>query len=141
MQSSYTDKIISGWWTKGNTEPKVGDNAIKDSILKVTNPVFLIGIDGGIAVSQDGTITIGNKLESNNNHLPLYAYAPPLHPEDLGDPYFKKAHNLRYAYIAGAMANGITSVEMVEKTGRAGMMGEHMHIKEGGYYLILIYFL
>jgi trans-AT polyketide synthase, acyltransferase and oxidoreductase domains len=123
MQSSYTDKIISGWWTKGNTEPKVGDNAIKDSILKVTNPVFLIGIDGGIAVSRDGTITIGNKLESNNNHLPLYAYAPPLHPEDLGDPYFKKAHNLRYAYIAGAMANGITSVEMVEKTGRAGMMG------------------
>jgi len=83
----------------------------------------LIGIDGGIAVSQDGTITIGNKLESNNNHLPLYAYAPRLHPEDLGDPYFKKSHNLRYAYIAGAMANGITSVEMVEKTGRAGMMG------------------
>jgi len=115
--------MISGWWTKGNTEPKVGDHAIKDSILKVTNPVFLIGTDGGIAVSQDGTITIGNKLESNNNHHPLYAYVPRLHPEDLGDPYFKKAHNLRYAYIAGAMANGITSVEMVEKTGRAGMMG------------------
>jgi PfaD family protein len=115
--------MISGWWTKGNTEPKVGDHAIKDSILKVTNPVFLIGTDGGIAVSQDGTITIGNKLESNNNHHPLYAYAPRLHPEDLGDPYFKKAHNLRYAYIAGAMANGITSVEMVEKTGRAGMIG------------------
>jgi PfaD family protein len=115
--------MISGWWTKGNTEPKVGDHAIKDSVLKVTNPVFLIGTDGGIAVSQDGTITIGNKLESNNNHHPLYAYAPRLHPEDLGDPYFKKAHNLRYAYIAGAMANGITSVEMVEKTGRAGMIG------------------
>ena len=123
MQPSYTDKMISGWWTKGNTEPKVGSHAIKDSIIKVTNPVFLIGIDGGIAVSQDGTITIGDKLESNNNHHPLYAYAPPLHPQNLGDPYFKKAHNLRYAYIAGAMANGITSVEMVEKTGRAGMMG------------------
>jgi len=123
MQSSYTDKMISGWWTKGNIEPKVGDHAIKDSIIKVTNPVFLIGIDGGIAVSQDGTITIGKKLESNNNHYPLYAYAPPLHPQDLGDSYFKKVHNLRYAYIAGAMANGIASVEMVEKTGRAGMMG------------------
>jgi len=123
MQSFYTDKMISGWWTKGNIEPKVGSHAIKDSIIKVTDPVFLIGIDGGIAVSQDGTITIGEKLESNNNHHPLYAYAPPLHPQDLGDPYFKKAHNLRYAYIAGAMANGITSVEMVEKTGRAGMMG------------------
>jgi len=115
--------MISGWWTKGNTEPKVGSHAIKDSIIKVTDPVFLVDIDGKIAVSQDGTVTIGNKLESNNNHHPLYAYAPPLHPQNLGDPYFKKAHNLRYAYIAGAMANGITSVEMVEKTGRAGMMG------------------
>ena len=123
MQSSYTDKTISGWWTKGNTEPKVGYHAIKDSIIKVTNPVFLIGIDGEIVVSQDGTLTIGNKLKPNNNCQPLYGYAPPLHPQNLGDQYFKKVHNLRYAYIAGAMANGITSVEMVEKTGRAGMMG------------------
>ena len=130
MQSCYTDKtisgtdkMISGWWTKENTEPKVGDNAIKDSILKVTRPVFLIGIDGEIAVSQDGSVTIGNNLKSSNNCQPLYAYASPLHPQNLGDPYFKKVHNLRYAYIAGAMANGITSVEMVEKTGRAGMMG------------------
>jgi len=123
MQSSYTDKMMSGWWTKGNTGPKIGDNAIKDSIIKVTDPVFLVGIDGKIAVSQDGSVTIGNKLESSNNCHPLHAYAPPLHPEDLGDPYFKKAHNLRYAYIAGAMANGITSVEMVEKAGHAGMMG------------------
>ena len=36
---------------------------------------------------------------------------------------FKQAYNLRYAYIAGAMANGITSVEMVEAMGRAGMVG------------------
>ena len=115
--------MISGWWTKGNTEPRIGNNAIKDSIIKVTNPVFLVGIDGKIAVSQDGSVTIGNKLESSNNSHPLYAYAPPLHPENLGDPYFKKVHNLRYAYIAGAMANGITSVEMVEKAGHAGMIG------------------
>ncbi|MBU4257894.1 MAG: PfaD family polyunsaturated fatty acid/polyketide biosynthesis protein [Proteobacteria bacterium] len=115
--------MISGWWTKGNTEPRIGDNAIKDSIIKVTDPVFLVGIDGKIAVSQDGSVTIGNKLESSNNSHPLYAYAPPLHPENLGDPYFKKVHNLRYAYIAGAMANGITSVEMVEEVGHAGMIG------------------
>ncbi len=123
MQSSDADTMISGWWTKGNTNPKFGDQAIKSSILKVTRPVFLIGIDRRIAVSQDGSVAIGNNLKSNNNCQPLYAYAPPFHPQDLGDPYFKKAHNLRYAYIAGAMANGITSVEMVEKTGRAGMMG------------------
>ena len=55
--------------------------------------------------------------------LPLLGYAPALHPRELGDPNFKKAHNLSYAYIAGAMANGISSVDMVEAAGRAGMLG------------------
>ncbi len=55
--------------------------------------------------------------------FPLYAYAPPLRPENLGDPLFKKTYGLRYAYIAGAMANAITSVKMVEEMGKAGMMG------------------
>ncbi|MBI3552646.1 MAG: PfaD family polyunsaturated fatty acid/polyketide biosynthesis protein [Elusimicrobia bacterium] len=44
-------------------------------------------------------------------------------PEDLGDPAFLAAHGLKYAYAAGAMANGIGSVEIVEAMGRAGMLG------------------
>ncbi|MBT8356150.1 MAG: PfaD family polyunsaturated fatty acid/polyketide biosynthesis protein, partial [Deltaproteobacteria bacterium] len=44
-------------------------------------------------------------------------------PESLGEPYFKDSYHLRYAYIIGAMANGITSVEMVEEAGRGGMIG------------------
>jgi PfaD family protein len=43
--------------------------------------------------------------------------------ENLGDHGFKAAFGLRYAYVIGAMANGITSVEMVSKAGRAGMIG------------------
>lgn len=41
----------------------------------------------------------------------------------LGDPGFKADHRLRYAYVAGAMANGIASVELVEALARAGMLG------------------
>ncbi len=44
-------------------------------------------------------------------------------PEDLGDPAFRAAHGLKYAYATGAMANGIASVEIVEAMGRAGMLG------------------
>lgn len=55
--------------------------------------------------------------------LPVIAYVPPLHPGQLGDPGFRRDHGLEYAYVAGAMANGITSVEMVEAVGRAGMLG------------------
>ena len=123
MQSSVKDKKMSGWWTQGDTEPELGDQAVRSALLRVTHPVSLLNLNGLLAVGRGGTITIGNKMPQEPNVFPLDAYAPPLHPEDLGDPQFKKTHNLRYAYIAGAMANGITSVEMVEKAGRAGMVG------------------
>ena len=112
-----------GWWTKGDALPKSGDQAIKAAITRIAHPVFLLNINNQIAVSQDGAITIGDIMPSGSDSYPLYAYAPALRPENLGDPHFKKAHNLRYAYIAGAMAKGITSVEMVEETGRSGMIG------------------
>ena len=123
MQSSVTDKTISGWWTKGDAEPERGDHAVRSAILRMTQPVNLLNLDGQLAIGRGGVVTIGKKITPKPGVFPLYAYAPPLHPENLGDPQFKKTYNLRFAYIAGAMANGITSVEMVEKTGRAGMVG------------------
>ena len=51
------------------------------------------------------------------------AWLPALLPQNLGDPAFRLAHGLRYAYVAGAMANGIASVELVEAMARSGMLG------------------
>jgi trans-AT polyketide synthase/acyltransferase/oxidoreductase domain-containing protein len=123
MQSSVTNKTISGWWTKGRTEPEVGDHAVRSAILRMTRPVHLLNLDGQLAIGRSGTITLGKEIPKQPGVFPLCAYAPPLPPENLGDPRFKKTYHLRFAYIAGAMANGITSVEMVEKAGRAGMVG------------------
>src|SRR5262249_50132936 len=47
---------------------------------------------------------------------------PAIKPGDLGDPAFRADHRLRYAYLCGAMANGIGSVEIVEAMARAGML-------------------
>lgn len=41
----------------------------------------------------------------------------------LGDAGFKRDHGLRYPYVAGAMANGIASVELVEAMALGGMLG------------------
>jgi trans-AT polyketide synthase/acyltransferase/oxidoreductase domain-containing protein len=112
-----------GWWQPAQNQPAIGDQALLEAISRVTDPLFLINYNGKTAVSLEGTITIGNKKPSGSDVLPLIGYAPAMHPKDLGDPQFKKTHNLRYAYVVGAMANGITSVEMVEETGRNGMIG------------------
>lgn len=51
------------------------------------------------------------------------AAAPPCRPENLGDPEFRRAHGLKYAYAAGSMANGISSLAMVEALAKEGMLG------------------
>lgn len=50
------------------------------------------------------------------------AEAPPLLPEALGDPEFRREHGVRYAYATGAMANGIASEALVEAGARAGLL-------------------
>jgi PfaD family protein len=47
---------------------------------------------------------------------------PALKPENLGDESFRHDHRLRYAYVAGAMANGIASTRLVAEMARAGML-------------------
>src|SRR5438270_7784834 len=49
-------------------------------------------------------------------------FVPPVRPADLGDASFRTDHRLRYAYAAGAMANGIASADLVEALSRAGML-------------------
>ena len=113
----------SGWWQPAQNKPVIGDHALRDAIHRVSHPLFLVNHNGQLAASLEGTVTIGGQRPSGSDVLPLIGFAPPLHPQDLGDPRFKKTHNLRYAYVVGAMANGITSVEMVEEAGRQGMIG------------------
>ncbi|MDP2865102.1 MAG: 2-nitropropane dioxygenase, partial [Elusimicrobiota bacterium] len=51
------------------------------------------------------------------------AVIPACRPSSLGDPGFCGAHNLKYAYVGGSMANGISSTRLAEALGRAGMLG------------------
>lgn len=51
------------------------------------------------------------------------AVIPVCRPSYLGDRGFLKAHGLKYAYVGGSMANGISSTRLAEALGRAGMLG------------------
>ena len=123
MQKLKFNDKHSGWWQPSRGLPDTSEQRLRRAILGVNRPLFVLNSSGKLAFAQEGTITIGDKKPSGSGALPLMGYAPPLHPSDLGDPGFKETHNLRYAYVAGAMANGITSVEMVEAAGRNGMVG------------------
>ncbi|MBW2368062.1 MAG: PfaD family polyunsaturated fatty acid/polyketide biosynthesis protein [Deltaproteobacteria bacterium] len=113
----------TSWWDGCGNEPETGDRAFYDAIRQIARPVYLVGKAGQRAASNSGVAHLGMDSPRNESGKPLLAYAPPVMPEAFGDPVFKADHGLRYAYLAGAMANGITSVKMVSKMGRAGMMG------------------
>jgi PfaD family protein len=95
-----------------------------EALARVGRPVYVVNLDGERGVAQEGIATIGPEMESSaQSGLPLLGYAPALRPEALGHADFRQAHGLRYAYVAGAMANGIGSVEIVEAMARGGMIG------------------
>lgn len=53
----------------------------------------------------------------------LLATLPPVAPSQLGSAAFRQAHQVKYAYMAGAMAKGIASEDLVIALGKAGLLG------------------
>lgn len=112
-----------GCWHQGGSSPEPLDTAVENALLNVGRPIYVVDRQGRFAFSQTGSAELGRCSTGDDGALPLHAYVPPLHPEALGDAAFKKTHGLQYAYVAGEMANGITSVRMVMEAGRSGMVG------------------
>ncbi len=99
-----------------------GDTGFQSVLANLSQPVYVVSHKGQTHVSQSGTMIWGPSKDAAQG-LPLIGFAPPLTPGDLGDSGFKSDVGIHYAYGVGAMANGITSVEMVAAAGKAGMLG------------------
>jgi PfaD family protein len=89
-------------------------------MLHVQKPFCIVLKEGLYAAAKGGTALIGEKLQSDA--LPVIAYIPSFPLENLGDPEFCKDYNVRYPFYAGSMAQGISSVEMVESLANEGML-------------------
>ncbi|MGV2986028.1 eicosapentaenoate synthase subunit PfaD [Vibrio sp. E150_011] len=75
----------------------------------------------GLGLSQHAEVTSGDAASAANSQ-PVSAYAPALGTQSLGDEEFRRCHGVKYAYYAGAMANGISSEELVIALGQAGIL-------------------
>ncbi len=70
-----------------------------------------------------GVTNQGSVVPAQEEGTTLLAEAHPFSGQGLGDANFKEAYGVDYAYMTGAMANAISSVEMVIALGKAGMLG------------------
>ncbi len=92
---------------------------IKDLLMQVKKPIFVLKTPEGLSFKSKEI-----DFFSTNAQIPgtIKAFIPALPLEKLGDQDFKKRHSLKYAYVAGAMANGITSAALVKTMAQNGML-------------------
>ena len=122
---TQTDTTVNphGFWKPGHQLPRTGKKAFSEALRNLWQPFYVVDVNGQMGVAQDGLATLGTNEQPPSNAYPLLGWSPSLDLASLGDPGFKSDHGLTFAYICGAMANGITSTAMVEAAGRAGMIG------------------
>lgn len=137
-----------GRWSGGELTPL---SAAGELLAHVSRPAWIVEHEGAPALARGGQAVFepqGDDAASNgtgamapnaarrgrgtgvggddapaSETLPVRGYVPACRPEDLGDRSFRDDHGLSLPYVAGAMANGIASVELVQAMGRAGMLG------------------
>ncbi|SDD34367.1 PfaD family polyunsaturated fatty acid/polyketide biosynthesis protein [Actinokineospora iranica] len=90
------------------------EDSIRRALLRLDRPLFVARDGAGVGVTTDD--------RQARAAAQVLAAVPALTPESLGDPGFRHAHGVRYAYMAGAMANGIASARMVVALARAGFL-------------------
>ncbi len=109
-----------GWWSGPTGSVHVGPGDLAEGLARVGRPLYLLEHNDGLAFSHQGCAELG--VDQADGGVPLLAVAPACRPRHLGSASFARDHGVRFCYLAGAMANGIASAELVEAMGRAGML-------------------
>jgi PfaD family protein len=89
-------------------------------LLTINRPLFVIEQEGKIGLIAADCDEQTFRKQAGERYV---TSVPALPIEDLGEAGFKKTYQVRCAYYAGSMANGIASVEMVVALGKAGLLG------------------
>ena len=116
---AYTGERKLLGWLGAETRVAPWDEAgVSRALDCIGLPVYAVSLDGGL-----GLATGAPKTAVVTETLPMLACVPACPIAQLGDPAFRRAHGLRYAYYGGSMANGIASVALAEALGKAGFLG------------------
>ncbi|MCB9630003.1 MAG: PfaD family polyunsaturated fatty acid/polyketide biosynthesis protein [Sandaracinaceae bacterium] len=107
-----------------STPPAFEASALVAAAHAVRRPAFILRhpVTGTVGVALDGDALSTRELNGHPTY-PLLGSLPALYPEWLGDRGFNEVHGTRFAYIAGAMANGIATTELVIAMAENGMLG------------------
>ena len=114
-----------GWYLLTSQAARTDRAGLLEALQHLDRDVAIVQRDGELAWATGGAAVLTGPAPQppGTDALPLLAHTGPLTPGQLGDPTFTAAYGLRAPYIAGAMANGIGSAEVVIAMARAGLLG------------------
>jgi PfaD family protein len=111
-----------GYWTADAGTAAGADQSVQAVIARIREPIHVLRAAPVAPLGLAAGGSISSKAASASS-IELIAALPALYPEWLGERGFCELHRLRFPYVAGEMANGISTVEMVVAMARAGMLG------------------
>ncbi len=119
----------TGYWRAGEAKPETGVAALDRALGHLEAPFIVVETDTGLGIATGGEVEGAaagvdeGRDDPDRGLYPIRAYVGAGRLESLGDPSFCADHGLRYPYVAGAMANGLSPEPLVEAMARAGMLG------------------
>ena len=84
--------------------------------------IYLLDIEGAINTASGGEISSKKNLAIG---YPVVGILHAIDPSHFGDPAFTSWYGLKYPYMAGSMANGISGVDLVLALGKAGYLASY----------------
>ncbi len=116
-----TELTPCGFWRPGPVSPLFDGPDLSAIVARVREPVHVVR---DVTRARIGLVVGGHCVTSPQaGDLPLLATLPALYPEWLGERSFCEAHQVRFPYVAGEMANGIATTRMCIAMAEAGLLG------------------
>ncbi|MDJ0593046.1 MAG: PfaD family polyunsaturated fatty acid/polyketide biosynthesis protein [Pleurocapsa sp. MO_226.B13] len=107
-------------WIGSDNSIAFDSEGIKAKLLNLNKPCYFIIKQGQIGATNEGHL--GDNNNGNYQQIKTLTAIPPLLPQQLGDPNFLDFHKVKYAYMTGAMANGIASEKLVIALGQKNIL-------------------
>ena len=95
------------------------EQSIKEKLRNLEQPCYVVRKQDQIGITNAGELTD----VAASTAIETLTAIPPLLPQQLGEQSFLDCYGMKYAYVGGAMANGIASEELVIALGKAKMLG------------------
>ena len=107
---------------QATTAPLITDrDAQYRALMTLARPLWIWLKGGSFSFCEDAQ----RPRSGDGEHFEWGGFLPGVGLDQLGDRSFLDAHQLRYPYMAGAMAHGIADTGLVIAMGKAGMLGSY----------------